>query len=106
MVQYELRRLTRGTGRPIPEIEPEALKRLQAYDFPNNVEELFFLIDNAYRNMEPGGSITSDLLWTAQSVQKLDLFKAMIADLGFRGTFALGSLCRQLKIVLRKIQAF
>jgi len=80
MVQYELRRLTRGTGRPIPEIEPEALKRLQAYDFPNNVEELFFLIDNAYRNMEPGGSITSDLLWTAQSVQKLDLFKVNLLE--------------------------
>ena len=41
MVRYELRRVTRGTGQPIPAIEPQALKRLQAYDFPNNVRELF-----------------------------------------------------------------
>ncbi|CAE7496982.1 tyrR [Symbiodinium natans] len=87
MVRYELRRVTRGTGQPIPAIEPQALKRLQAYDFPNNVRELFFLVDNAYRNMDPGGTITSDLLWTAQNAKKLDLFKVNLLDIypGLRG---------------------
>ncbi|CAE7742509.1 unnamed protein product [Symbiodinium pilosum] len=56
-------------------------KRLQAYDFPNNVRELFFLVDNAYRNMEPGGTITADLVWTAQSVKKLDIFRVNLFDI-------------------------
>ncbi|CAJ1374740.1 unnamed protein product [Effrenium voratum] len=81
IVRYELRRLGRTEGRAIPDITPEALKRLQAYDFPNNVQELFGLIENACRNLpENAEALTAELLWTAQSAQKLDLFKVNLLD--------------------------
>lgn len=44
-------------------------------DYPNNVQELFSLIDNAWAHLSDGSSLTAEMLWTAQSPSKLDTFK-------------------------------
>eukprot|EP00435_Cladocopium_sp_Y103_P073655 s200_g44.t1 len=80
MVKYQLRILSRTYGKQVPRVEPEALKRLQAYDYPNNVQELFSLIDNAWAHLSDGSSLTAEMLWTAQSPSKLDTFKVNLLD--------------------------
>lgn len=80
MVKYQLRILSRTYGKQVPRVEPQALKRLQAYDYPNNVQELFSLIENAWAHLSDGSSLTAEMLWTAQSPSKLDTFKVNLLD--------------------------
>lgn len=75
IVKYQLRILSRAEGKQVPELEAQALKRLQAYDYPNNLQELFSMIENAWAH-RTGSVVTADMLWTAQSPEKLDTFKA------------------------------
>ena len=52
--------------------EQRAVNRgLQAYDYPNNVQELFSMIENAWCHYTDGGTLTADMVWTAQSPEKL-----------------------------------
>lgn len=44
-------------------------------DYPNNVQELFSMIENAWAHLADGDTLTADMLWTAQSPKKLDMFK-------------------------------
>ncbi|CAK9073900.1 unnamed protein product [Durusdinium trenchii] len=80
MVKYKLRILSRLEGKQVPMVEPQALKRLQAYDYPNNVQELFSMIENAWCHYTDGGTLTADMVWTAQSPEKLDMFKVNLLD--------------------------
>lgn len=52
------------------QVSPEALRRLQAYDFPNNLRELENLAARAVTQMVPGGVITEELIWPSQSKKK------------------------------------
>ena len=59
------RRLTRLT------VTPEALRRLQTYDFPNNLRELQSLVERAAAQLVSGGTITEELMWPAQGKRRL-----------------------------------
>ncbi|MGB5974905.1 MAG: cyclic nucleotide-binding domain-containing protein, partial [Nodosilinea sp.] len=58
----------RGTGRV--KVTPEAIRRLQSYDFPNNLRELENLVERASAQTAGGGLITEETIWPAQSRKK------------------------------------
>ncbi|MBE9112043.1 cyclic nucleotide-binding domain-containing protein [Nodosilinea sp. LEGE 07298] len=58
----------RGTGRI--SVTPEAIRRLQSYDFPNNLRELENLVERAAAQLSGGGLITEEIIWPAQSKKK------------------------------------
>ncbi|NEO81197.1 sigma 54-interacting transcriptional regulator [Moorena sp. SIO4G3] len=51
-------------------ITPEALRRLQAYDFPNNLKELFNLVERAIVQLEGCSELTEEIIWPSQSKKK------------------------------------
>ncbi|ELR99739.1 sigma 54-interacting transcriptional regulator, partial [Gloeocapsa sp. PCC 73106] len=53
-----------------PHITPEALRRLQAYDFPNNIRELHNLIERAMIQLGERSSLTEEIIWPSQSKKK------------------------------------
>ncbi|MGB3404183.1 MAG: sigma 54-interacting transcriptional regulator [Microcoleaceae cyanobacterium] len=53
-----------------PQITPEALRRLQAYDFPNNLQELKNLIERAFVQLQGNSKITEEIIWPSQSKKK------------------------------------
>ncbi len=58
----------RGTGRIT--VTPEAIRRLQSYDFPNNLRELENLVERAAAQLDRGGLITEEIIWPAQSKKR------------------------------------
>ncbi len=69
-VKYFIALACRTKGlEPVP-VTPEALRRLQAYDFPNNLRELSNLIDRAITQLQGCTEITEDILWPSQSKKK------------------------------------
>lgn len=49
-----------------PHLSPEALRRLQTYDFPNNLRELENLVERAVIQLESGNEITEEIIWPSQ----------------------------------------
>eukprot|EP00929_Paragymnodinium_shiwhaense_P014816 TRINITY_DN122787_c0_g1_i1.p1 TRINITY_DN122787_c0_g1~~TRINITY_DN122787_c0_g1_i1.p1 ORF type:complete len:876 (+),score=134.77 TRINITY_DN122787_c0_g1_i1:57-2630(+) len=80
-VNFHLDRLCKQRGRPVPPVEKGAYRRLEAYDFPGNVAELFGFVERALLGLPEDGVITTELFWPAQSVQKLDMFKINLLDI-------------------------
>eukprot|EP00913_Durusdinium_trenchii_P028779 g26988.t1 len=62
------------------ELKSLSCTRIKAYDYPNNVQELFSMIENAWCHYTDGGTLTADMVWTAQSPEKLDMFKVNLLD--------------------------
>jgi polyferredoxin len=80
LVSRELRRLCRLKGIPVPDVEAGAIRKLEAYDFPGNIRELYGLVGRALDARPKGASIAAELFWPAQSTKKLDLFKVNLFD--------------------------
>jgi len=51
-------------------ITPEALRKLQAYDFPNNLRELENLVERALVQLGSGSQLTEEIIWPSQSKKK------------------------------------
>lgn len=51
-------------------ITPEALRRLQAYDFPNNLRELDNLVQRAMVQLQGSSDITEEIIWPSQTKKK------------------------------------
>jgi transcriptional regulator with AAA-type ATPase domain/NAD-dependent dihydropyrimidine dehydrogenase PreA subunit len=64
-VEYYLSLLTRSQGRSKPRITPEALRRLQGYDFPGNLVELENLIARALSQAGGAAELTEEVFWAA-----------------------------------------
>ena len=67
---YYISLICRAKGIPKPALAPEALRRLQAYDFPNNDRELRSLIERAIVQAAGAEIITEEIVWPAQSKKK------------------------------------
>ncbi|UAJ73356.1 sigma 54-interacting transcriptional regulator [Synechocystis sp. PCC 7339] len=70
-VDYYLSIICRSKGIKVPTLAPEALRRLQAYDFPNNVRELNNLVERAVTQLQGEKVITEEIIWPSQSKKQL-----------------------------------
>lgn len=69
-VNYYISLICRAKGLSRPRITPEALRRLQAYDFPNNQRELENLVERAIVQLEGCTELTEEIVWPSQSKKK------------------------------------
>jgi transcriptional regulator with AAA-type ATPase domain/NAD-dependent dihydropyrimidine dehydrogenase PreA subunit len=69
-VDYYTSLYCRAKGLPKPKLTPEALRRLQSYDFPNNIRELKNLVERAIVQSDQGADLTEEIFWSAQGKQK------------------------------------
>lgn len=69
-VNYYISLISRARGQQKISVTPEAIRRLQAYDFPNNLRELESLVSRALSQAVPGCVLTEEILWPSQSKKK------------------------------------
>ncbi len=70
-VNYYISLICRNKKTYQSRITPEALRRLQAYDFPNNLTELQNLIERAIAQLQSCGTeIPEEIIWPSQSHKK------------------------------------
>ena len=64
-IEYYLSLLCRSRGIVKPKVTPEALRRLQGYDFPGNAIELQNLIARALTQSDGTSELTEEVFWSA-----------------------------------------
>ncbi|MBD0395710.1 MAG: sigma 54-interacting transcriptional regulator, partial [Microcoleus sp. C1-bin4] len=69
-MDYYLSLLCRARGIDKPRITPEALRQLQAYDFPGNLRELQNLVERAIVQSAGAKELTEEIVWPSQSKKK------------------------------------
>ncbi len=69
-VKYYMSLVCRAKGLNKPQVTAEAIRRLQAYDFPNNLTELENLIRRAIVQLPEGQPLTEEIVWPSQSKKK------------------------------------
>lgn len=62
-VEYYLSLICRARNLPKPKVTPEALRRLQGYDFPGNLTELENLVERAVRQLGDRQALTEEVFW-------------------------------------------
>jgi transcriptional regulator with AAA-type ATPase domain/NAD-dependent dihydropyrimidine dehydrogenase PreA subunit len=83
-VEYYTSLYVRGKGMKKPCITPEALRRLQSYDFPGNLKELKNLVERAIVQLGEGKELTEEIFWSAQTKKKLFRLNLLNAYPGLR----------------------
>ena len=68
-VNYYINIICRKKQVAKPQVTPEAIRRLQAYDFPGNLKELQGMVDRALVQLQGGNLLTEEVFW-AQSPKK------------------------------------
>ena len=63
-VEYYLSLFCRARGLPKPKVTPEALRRLQGYDFPGNLTELENLVERAVLQSNGASELTEEVFWS------------------------------------------
>ncbi len=69
-INYYLNLIGRNKSLRKTQITPEAIRNLQAYDFPNNLSELESLIERALTQLQGCDDITEEVVWQSQSKKK------------------------------------
>ncbi|RCJ39157.1 AAA family ATPase [Nostoc minutum NIES-26] len=69
-VEYYTSLYVRARGLPKPHITPEALRRLQSYDFPGNLKELKNLVERAIVQAGERRELTEEIFWSADTKKK------------------------------------
>lgn len=64
--EYYISLCCRAQGLAKPRLTPEALRRLQSYDFPGNIRELQNLVERAIVQSNCAGELTEEIFWSAQ----------------------------------------
>lgn len=70
-IDYYISIFCRSKGVAQPTITPEALRRLQAYDFPGNLRELGNLVERALVQCAGASQLTEEIFWSAQPKKQL-----------------------------------
>ncbi|MGF1482149.1 MAG: sigma 54-interacting transcriptional regulator [Cyanophyceae cyanobacterium] len=78
-VNYFISLICRDRGLQKIRITTEALRRLQAYDFPNNLRELENLVERAIVQLEGASELTEEIIWPSQSKKKQFRFNLLNA---------------------------
>ncbi len=66
-VEYYLSLFCRSRGLAKPNITPEALRRLQGYDFPGNLTELENLVERALLQSDGAAELTEEVFWSVST---------------------------------------
>ncbi len=66
-ITYYINLYCKSKGLPRPEISPEALRRLQGYDFPGNLAELESLVGRALIQSSGASVLTEEVFWAVGS---------------------------------------
>ncbi len=69
-VDYYIKLTCRSQARPQAKVTPEALRRLQSYDFPGNLRELESLVRRAIAQSETP-ALTEEIFWAEQTKKRL-----------------------------------
>ncbi|MEL6581054.1 MAG: sigma 54-interacting transcriptional regulator [Cyanobacteria bacterium J06621_12] len=69
-INYYLNLIGRNKCLQKNRITPEAVRNLQAYDFPNNLRELENIIERALTQLQGCDEITEEVVWQSQSKKK------------------------------------
>jgi len=69
-VEYYISLFCRAKGVTKPHVTPEALRRLQAYDFPGNLRELESLVERALVQSAGASELTEEIFWSTQAKKK------------------------------------
>lgn len=69
-IEYYISLYTRARGIPKPHVTPEALRRLQSYDFPGNLKELQNLVERAIVQAGEATELTEEIFWSAETKKK------------------------------------
>ncbi|MER3490833.1 MAG: AAA family ATPase [Mastigocladus sp. ERB_26_2] len=69
-IEYYISLYTRARGIPKPHVTPEALRRLQSYDFPGNLKELQNLVERAIVQAGDSRELTEEIFWSAETKKK------------------------------------
>jgi transcriptional regulator with AAA-type ATPase domain/NAD-dependent dihydropyrimidine dehydrogenase PreA subunit len=70
-INYYLNLICRAKKLDRSRVTPEALRRLQSYDFPNNLRELETLLERSITQLSGCGEIAEETLWQSQSKKRL-----------------------------------
>jgi len=82
-VEYYISLACRAKGLAKPKLAPEALRRLQGYDFPGNLKEIQSLVERAIAQ-SAGAPLTEEIFWSAQPKKKQFRFNLLNAYPGLR----------------------
>lgn len=69
-VEYYISLYSRDKSIPRPKVTPEALRRLQSYDFPGNLKELQDLVERAIVQGEEAQELTEETFWSVDTKKK------------------------------------
>ncbi|MBV8882656.1 MAG: cyclic nucleotide-binding domain-containing protein, partial [Chroococcidiopsidaceae cyanobacterium CP_BM_RX_35] len=69
---------------PKPRVTPEALRRLQEYDFPGNLRELQSLVERAVVQSSGAAELTEEVFWSTRGKAKRFRFNLLNAYPGLR----------------------
>jgi transcriptional regulator with AAA-type ATPase domain/NAD-dependent dihydropyrimidine dehydrogenase PreA subunit len=69
-IKYYLNLIGRNKCLKKTAMTPEALRNLQAYDFPNNLRELESIVERAFTQLQGCDDITEEIIWRSQSKKK------------------------------------
>jgi transcriptional regulator with AAA-type ATPase domain/NAD-dependent dihydropyrimidine dehydrogenase PreA subunit len=83
-VEYYISLYCRQEGIRKPKVAPEALRRLQSYDFPGNLKELKSLVERAIVQADGAGELTEEIFWSADTKKKRFRFNLLNAYSGLR----------------------
>lgn len=70
LAEYNISLYSQSKGTTKPKITPEALRRLQSYDFPGNAKELQSLVERAIVQSGGAPELTEEIFWSAQTKKK------------------------------------
>jgi transcriptional regulator with AAA-type ATPase domain/NAD-dependent dihydropyrimidine dehydrogenase PreA subunit len=69
-VNYYISLYCRSRGMTRPSVAPEAIRRLQSYDFPGNLSELESLVERAIVQSNGAPVLTEEVFWSASTKAK------------------------------------
>jgi transcriptional regulator with AAA-type ATPase domain/NAD-dependent dihydropyrimidine dehydrogenase PreA subunit len=78
-INYYLNLICRTKKLGKSRVTPEALRRLQSYDFPNNLRELETLLERSITQISGSGEIAEETLWQSQSKKRQFRFNLLNA---------------------------
>jgi transcriptional regulator with AAA-type ATPase domain/NAD-dependent dihydropyrimidine dehydrogenase PreA subunit len=83
-VNYYLNIICRQKKLAKPQVTPEAIRRLQAYDFPGNLKELAGMVDRALLQAQGSNVLTEEVFWVQAPKKQLFRLNLLNAYPGLR----------------------